>query len=136
MQAPSHANVQLPPEQLKLHVAPLWHHAEQSPPEQSIVQGASFGQYKKHFPAEQSSEQLFTDSQSILQAPPEQSTLHGSLPSHEPSHCPAEQSQLLSLVHGSDERALPAGRGSGSAGAELHATTKRRSERRIDQSLC
>jgi hypothetical protein len=37
--APSHANVQLPPEQLNVHVSPDWHHAEQSPPEQAIVHG-------------------------------------------------------------------------------------------------
>jgi hypothetical protein len=36
---PSHAKVQLPPVQLKSHVAPLWHHAEQSPPVQSRLQG-------------------------------------------------------------------------------------------------
>jgi len=42
VQWPSHANVQLPPEQLKLQVAPSWHHAEQKPPEQSMLQG-TFG---------------------------------------------------------------------------------------------
>ena len=127
---PSHANVQLPPEQLKLHVSPVWHHAEQSPPEQSIVHGAFCEQYKKHLPLEQFTPQLGADSQSILHAPPEQSTLHGAEPSHEPSHCPEEQLQLP-LVHESDVRALPAGRGSGSAGAELHATSRKMSERRI-----
>jgi hypothetical protein len=39
VQVPSHWNVQLPPEQLKSHVAFSRHHAEQSPPEQSIVHG-------------------------------------------------------------------------------------------------
>lgn len=136
---PSHSNVQLPPEQLNVHVSPLWHHAEQSPPEQSIEHGAFCEQYKKHLPLEQLSSQLCADSQSSLHAPPEQSTLHGVEPSHEPSHCPAEQLQLP-FVHESDERALPAGRGSGRAGAELHADaitvsrpgpTSRRSRGRI-----
>jgi hypothetical protein len=36
---PSHANVHPPPEQLKSHVAPPGHHAEQSPPEQSRLHG-------------------------------------------------------------------------------------------------
>jgi hypothetical protein len=86
-------------------------------------------------PLEQSSSQLVDDSHSTLHAPPEQSTLHGPLSSHEPSHCPAEQLQFP-FVHESDVRALPAGRGSGRAGAELHATIKRRSKGRISQSLC
>jgi hypothetical protein len=36
---PSHAKLQLPPEQLNWHVAPGRHQAEQVPPEQSSVHG-------------------------------------------------------------------------------------------------
>jgi hypothetical protein len=83
-------------------------------------------------PAEQSSVQLSFDSQSILHAPPEQSMLHGTLlASQSPSHCPGEQLQFP-FVQSSDERAFPAGRGSGRAGAELHATSRKMSERRIE----
>jgi len=81
-------------------------------------------------PPEQLSVQLCDDSQSTLHAPPEQSTLQAPLDSQLPSHCPCEQLQLP-FVHESDERALPAGRGSGRGGAELHATSSTRSRKRL-----
>jgi hypothetical protein len=86
-------------------------------------------------PLEQSSSQLVDDSHWTLHAPPEQSTLHGPVSSQLPSHCPDEQLQLP-FVHESCVRALPAGRGSGSGGSELHATSSNRSKGRISQSLC
>jgi hypothetical protein len=74
--------------------------------------------------------QLLPDSQTILHAPPVQSTLHGPLVSQVPSHCPAVQLQSPP-VHASDVLAFPVGRGSGSAGAELHATSINRSKERM-----
>jgi hypothetical protein len=119
--APSHAKVQPPPEQLKLQVSPFLHHAEQVPPEQSRLHGTFSAQTKKHLPPEQFRLQLLSDSHSILHAPPEQSTLHPLEPPHSPSHCPAEQLQLPCASHETGVCAFPVGRGSGRAGAELHA---------------
>lgn len=123
MHAPSHWKLQLPPEQLNWHVAFGWHQSEQSPPEQSTLQGTFGAQYARHLPLEQSMLHCFVDSQSSLQAPPEQSIEHACAPSHEPAHWPAEQLQLPCASQEIGFSALLAGRGSGSGGAELHATT-------------